>query len=89
MTTTAARPGTGTDHPSEDLARDLRFSAAANYLTAAQIYLLDNPLLRAAASTTGNLTRTPPDDTRLRHRRSPPEGPESQQRGGRHQTGDQ
>ncbi|NYJ08767.1 phosphoketolase family protein [Petropleomorpha daqingensis] len=46
MTSTAARPGTTTDGPPEDLALDLRFWAAANYLTAAQIYLLDNPLLR-------------------------------------------
>jgi xylulose-5-phosphate/fructose-6-phosphate phosphoketolase len=30
----------------EELALDLRFWAAANYLTAAQIYLRDNPLLR-------------------------------------------
>jgi xylulose-5-phosphate/fructose-6-phosphate phosphoketolase len=46
MTDTAARPGTATDYPPEELALDLRFWAAANYLTAAQIYLLDNPLLR-------------------------------------------
>jgi integrase len=38
--------------------------------------------------TTSNLTRTPPDHTRLGHRRSPPEGPERQQRAGRHETGD-
>ena len=33
-------------YPDEQLALDLRWWAAANYLTAAQIYLRDNPLLR-------------------------------------------
>jgi xylulose-5-phosphate/fructose-6-phosphate phosphoketolase len=33
-------------YPAEELALDLRWWAAANYLTAAQIYLRDNPLLR-------------------------------------------
>ncbi|GAB3326362.1 phosphoketolase family protein [Geodermatophilus aquaeductus] len=42
-------PTTGTareDVPTGDLAPDLRWWAAANYLTAAQIYLRANPLLR-------------------------------------------
>ncbi|HEX4727845.1 MAG TPA: hypothetical protein VH298_08605, partial [Jatrophihabitans sp.] len=38
---------TGTEHYSDqELALDLRWWAAANYLTVAQIYLLANPLLR-------------------------------------------
>src|SRR5215211_7344907 len=47
-TGTAARtaaPSAGS-YPADDLALDLRWWAAANYLTAAQIYLRANPLLR-------------------------------------------
>jgi xylulose-5-phosphate/fructose-6-phosphate phosphoketolase len=43
--TQPGRRATG-DYPAEELALDLRWWATANYLTAAQIYLLDNPLLR-------------------------------------------
>src|SRR5688500_18273229 len=41
--TAAPSPGGST---AEDLAMDLRWWATANYLTAAQIYLRANPLLR-------------------------------------------
>jgi xylulose-5-phosphate/fructose-6-phosphate phosphoketolase len=46
--TAAAAPEAG--YPAEDLALDLRWWAAANYLTAAQIYLRANPLLREPLS---------------------------------------
>jgi xylulose-5-phosphate/fructose-6-phosphate phosphoketolase len=48
---TATQTGSAAGHravgyPAEDLTLDLRWWAAANYLTAAQIYLRTNPLLR-------------------------------------------
>jgi phosphoketolase len=48
MTTIEASPpeSASDPYPEEALALDLRWWAAANYLTAAQIYLRDNPLLR-------------------------------------------
>src|SRR3954447_8503873 len=48
MTMIAASPvGPATEeYRADELALDLRWWATANYLTAAQIYLRDNPLLR-------------------------------------------
>ncbi|HEU4422357.1 MAG TPA: phosphoketolase family protein [Pilimelia sp.] len=46
MTTMQAGQAPALDYSAEDLDLDLRWWATANYLTAAQIYLLDNPLLR-------------------------------------------
>ncbi len=42
----AAPPGTALDYTDAERQADLRWWAAANYLTIAQIYLQDNPLLR-------------------------------------------
>jgi len=42
----AASPGTALDYTDAERQADLRWWAAANYLTIAQIYLQDNPLLR-------------------------------------------
>src|SRR5512133_897793 len=41
-----AAPPTAAGYSGDELALDLRWWATANYLTAAQIYLRDNPLLR-------------------------------------------
>ena len=45
MTSTTATTGIA-DYSDDDLALDLRWWAAANYLTVGQIYLKDNALLR-------------------------------------------